>query len=157
MDGRAVFSWCRVMPVRVRTRRRGPPLCIAGSSSGARSRWSALHMLVPSDAEDTPRCSSAPIGFVQLVLTLFLAGIAVGQLVYGPLSDCSGAYLPGIDRRPRAFSVWDGYRGFRLVPVTGVDHRPHAGWRSAGVPGWCWAGRSYATSMIGSARRAPSR
>ena len=49
----------------------------------------ALHMLVPA----LPLLAvafDAPSGAVQLVLTLFLAGIAPGQLVYGPVSDRFG-------------------------------------------------------------------
>jgi len=49
----------------------------------------ALHMVVPS----LPLLATvfdAPAANVQLVLTLFLAGIATGQLVYGPVSDRLG-------------------------------------------------------------------
>jgi DHA1 family bicyclomycin/chloramphenicol resistance-like MFS transporter len=49
----------------------------------------ALHMLVPAMPLLAVAFDTAP-GAVQLVLTLFLAGIAAGQLVYGPVSDRFG-------------------------------------------------------------------
>jgi MFS transporter, DHA1 family, multidrug resistance protein len=49
----------------------------------------ALHMLVPA-LPVLALVFDAPAGTVQLVLTVFLAGIAAGQLVYGPVSDRFG-------------------------------------------------------------------
>jgi MFS transporter, DHA1 family, multidrug resistance protein len=49
----------------------------------------ALHMLVPS-LPLLERVFAGKPGSVQLVLTVFLAGIAFGQLAYGPISDRFG-------------------------------------------------------------------
>jgi DHA1 family bicyclomycin/chloramphenicol resistance-like MFS transporter len=49
----------------------------------------ALHMLVPS-LPLLARTFAGSAGEVQLVLTVFLAGIAFGQLGYGPVSDRFG-------------------------------------------------------------------
>jgi DHA1 family bicyclomycin/chloramphenicol resistance-like MFS transporter len=51
--------------------------------------FSALHMVVPALPILTAAFGDSP-SRVQLVVTLFLAGIAAGQLVYGPLSDRFG-------------------------------------------------------------------
>ena len=49
----------------------------------------ALHMVVPALPLLVPLFDDSP-SRVQLVLSLYLAGIAAGQLVYGPLSDRFG-------------------------------------------------------------------
>src|SRR5258706_879385 len=49
----------------------------------------ALHMVVPALPLLGPVFDDSPAR-VQLVLTLYLAGIAAGQLVYGPVSDRFG-------------------------------------------------------------------
>lgn len=67
--------------------RRRPPLALLIAVAAIAP--AALHMLVPS-LPVLASVFSAPAATVQFVLTLFLTGIAAGQLVYGPLSDRLG-------------------------------------------------------------------
>jgi MFS transporter, DHA1 family, multidrug resistance protein len=72
---------------RPRSERPAPPLTLlAGVTAVAPA---SLHILVPA-LPVLAAVFNAPPGTVQLVLTLFLAGIAAGQLVYGPVSDRYG-------------------------------------------------------------------
>src|SRR5882724_1947113 len=67
--------------------RRPPPLVLLALVTAIAPV--ALHMLVPV-LPVLAAVFEAPPGAVHLVLTLFLAGIAAGQLVYGPISDRFG-------------------------------------------------------------------
>ena len=69
--------------------------------------FSALHIVVPALPLLTRLFDDSP-AHVQLVLTLYLAGIAGGQLVYGPLSDRFG-------RRPVLISGLAMFLGGTLI------------------------------------------
>jgi MFS transporter, DHA1 family, multidrug resistance protein len=70
-----------------RLTRPAPPLTLLAVVTAVAP--ASLHMLVPALPVLAVVFDAAP-GAVQLVLTLFLAGIAAGQLVYGPVSDRYG-------------------------------------------------------------------
>jgi len=48
-----------------------------------------MHIIIPA-LPDTARALNISISTVQLTITLYLIGLAIGQLVYGPLSDRLG-------------------------------------------------------------------
>jgi DHA1 family bicyclomycin/chloramphenicol resistance-like MFS transporter len=68
-------------------RRRAPSLTLLAAVTAL--GFCALHMVVPALPLLVTAFDDSPPR-VQLVLTLYLAGIAGGQLVYGPLSDRFG-------------------------------------------------------------------
>ena len=49
----------------------------------------AMHMFIPA-MPDTARDLHTTAAVVQLTVTMYVIGLAVGQLVYGPLSDRFG-------------------------------------------------------------------
>src|SRR5439155_26537874 len=67
---------------------RGAPSLVLLSAVTALG-FCALHMVVPALPLLVPVFDDSPAR-VQLVLTLYLAGIVAGQVVYGPLSDRFG-------------------------------------------------------------------
>ena len=48
-----------------------------------------MHMFVPA-LPDASRDLGASIAVVQMTISLYIVGLALGQLVYGPLSDYFG-------------------------------------------------------------------
>ena len=48
-----------------------------------------MHMIVPA-LPDTARALGVSAGAIQLTITLYLIGLAIGQLLYGPISDRFG-------------------------------------------------------------------
>ena len=111
------------------------PVALAGGSASPRAppiallalvtaiAPAALHMLVPAFPLLAADFDAAPAR-VQLVLTLFLAGIATGQLIYGPASD-RFARRPVLLAGLALFLRRHGAVRGRLV-AAGVDRRPHA-------------------------------
>src|ERR1700731_1912312 len=105
----------------------------------------AMHILIP-----VLPLAAADFGVsrraIQQAITLYLFGIAGGQLLYGPVSDRFG-------RRPPLIAA--------LIPYIAAGAA--AGWAATigtlliarvlqavgGCGGWCWAGRSCATAPTG--------
>ncbi|HET6198257.1 MAG TPA: Bcr/CflA family efflux MFS transporter, partial [Acetobacteraceae bacterium] len=48
-----------------------------------------MHLIIPA-LPDTARALNVSAGTIQLTITLYLIGLAIGQLVYGPISDRLG-------------------------------------------------------------------
>ena len=70
----------------LRVRARAPfPLLVALTACGTLG----MHIIIPA-LPATARAMGISIGTVQLTITLYLVGLAAGQLLYGPLSDRFG-------------------------------------------------------------------
>jgi MFS transporter, DHA1 family, multidrug resistance protein len=65
-----------------------------------------MHLIIPA-LPDTARALGVSAGMIQLTITLYLIGLAIGQLLYGPISDRLG-------RRPVLLA------GLALFTVAGI-------------------------------------
>ena len=61
------------------------PLIVAITACGTLG----MHMIIPA-LPDTANALGVSAGIIQLTITLYLIGLAIGQLVYGPISDRFG-------------------------------------------------------------------
>jgi DHA1 family bicyclomycin/chloramphenicol resistance-like MFS transporter len=102
----------------------------------------AMHILVPV----LPLAAAdfgVSRGTIQLAVTLYLFGIAGGQLLYGPVSDRFG-------RRPTLLTALGLYvaasaaAGWAAGIATLLVARSCRRWPAAA--GWCWAGPSSVTA-----------
>jgi DHA1 family bicyclomycin/chloramphenicol resistance-like MFS transporter len=78
------------------------PLIVAVTACGTLG----MHLIIPA-LPATARSLGVSVGTVQLTITLYLVGLAIGQLLYGPVSDRFG-------RRPVLLA------GLALFTVAGV-------------------------------------
>ncbi|MBN8930340.1 MAG: hypothetical protein BGO51_25170 [Rhodospirillales bacterium 69-11] len=70
----------------LRARDRAPfPLLVAMTACGTLG----MHIIIPA-LPATARALNISVGTVQLTITLYLIGLALGQLLYGPISDRFG-------------------------------------------------------------------
>ncbi|MBN8898786.1 MAG: MFS transporter, partial [Rhodospirillales bacterium] len=70
----------------LRTRDRAPfALLVAMTACGTLG----MHIIIPA-LPATARALNISVGTVQLTITLYLIGLAIGQLLYGPISDRFG-------------------------------------------------------------------
>jgi DHA1 family bicyclomycin/chloramphenicol resistance-like MFS transporter len=78
------MEWHRTPPYGRRDRARFA-LIVAITACGTLG----MHLIIPA-LPDTARALGVSAGAIQLTITLYLIGLAIGQLVYGPISDRFG-------------------------------------------------------------------
>lgn len=78
------MEWHRTPPYG-RSGRAPFPLIVAVTACGTLG----MHLIIPA-LPDTARSLGVSAGTIQLTITLYLIGLAIGQLLYGPISDRLG-------------------------------------------------------------------